>query len=449
MKAIDERKMKEMAEKILRTVQQSITKKYYVLTPLIGSMKLCPVTKECILETDGKNIYYQPMQICLMAKKKELKTLQKHYMHLIVHGLLFHFVDYRKYSVLSLANAVMDLEVDYFMSRLENPANPMNYYMPFDDGSYRMKTILETKGAGGLYEEALYLKSMRRIIYTEARKVAMDHHENWQGGGKLILQKIGENEKDGHNNKEIRDFWIRMVQSCMSKTGLPMDQLISQMNGKSKSYGDLSGEEEMVVEKDNSKPLDYITVLQNFFREREVCHEDLDNFDRDLYALGMEMYDDVALLEPREEGEQTSMGTIVLAIDTSGSCSGEIIEKFVTQTEGLINAMSQMDYKELVIFQADANICSEEHLKPEDPLPDCRRITMHGFGGTDFRPVFQRVEEMNEESEVDVLIYLSDGCGEFPQEASKVKTFFVIPDMEENENLVDGFVPKWVECLSI
>lgn len=443
MQERNDKKTKEMAVKILKTVQQNIIKKYYVLTPLIISMELCPVAKDCILETDGKRIYYQPMQICLMAKKG-LKELQKYYMHLIVHGLLFHFVDYRKYSILSLANAIMDLEVDSFISKLEKP---MNCSMEFNDEGDRLQAFLNKKGAAGLYDEALHSKYVRQLVYTKAKRTAMDHHENWQVREYLISQKYNRNAKQEYN--EICEFWTRMIHSCMMKTGLSINQMISQMNGQSKNHGTDSLNEELVVERSNKKPLDYITILRKFFHEKDVCREDLENFDRDLYALGREMYEDVALLEPMEESEQTSMGTIVLAIDTSGSCSGEIIEMFVTQTGGLIRTMSQMDYKELVVIQADASICSEEHFKPGDPLPECERMTMYGFGGTDFRPVFKRVEEINKKTPVDVLIYLSDGYGEFPQEKSKVKTFFVIPNMEQDENLLGNIVPDWVECLAI
>ena len=432
MKNKENIKKEELAKGILKRVQQSIIKQYYVLTPIITSMKLCPISTECVLETDGEQIFYQPATICRMAKQKQLKTLQKWYMHLIVHGLLFHYVDYRKYSVLTLANAVFDLEVDLFIRRLKSRRTAVGGSM-FGSMSEedRMNQLLEEKGAAALYEAAVKSKSLRRCIYRKARDVTLDCHANWE------------------EKRNLQQFWTKMMQSSMEKTGLSLNELVKRMKGEKREYGNASLGMETVVKKDDSRPLDYAAVLRDFFKERESCRMDPDSFDRDFYALGMELYEDVVLLEPGEDGEKISMGTIVLAIDTSGSCAGNIIEKFVTQTEGLLHTVSGIDYKELVIFQADAEICSEMHLKQGDPIPDCSRMSVCGFGGTDFEPVFQRVEEMEKETAVDVLIYLTDAYGSYPKTAPRVKTFFVIPNLEEERENLKDFVPEWITCLAI
>ena len=46
-----------------------------------------------------------------------------------------------------------------------------------------------------------------------------------------------------------------------------------------------------------------------------------------------------------------------------------------------------------------------------------------GGGGTDFRPIFNLLES----HEPDVLIYLTDGYGDFPAQAPKVSTLWVVP----------------------
>ena len=89
------------------------------------------------------------------------------------------------------------------------------------------------------------------------------------------------------------------------------------------------------------------------------------------------------------------------------------------------------------------------HLKQGDPIPDCSRMSVCGFGGTDFQPVFQRVEEMEKETTVDVLIYLTDAYGSYPKKAPRVKTFFVIPNLEEERENLKDFVPEWITCLAI
>lgn len=461
MKNRDADSVNALAEKVLNKVQEAIMKKYCIMTPVIMSMKLRPVSKECVLETDGQTIYYQPDQICRMAGEKRMGELQKWYMHLILHGILFHYVDYRKYSVLTLANAVFDLEVDLFLSKLEGlPGLCLEGNDNYHNRDFDIEMLLE-EGADILYEAALESKELRRAIYCRAKAAFRDHHENWEKTpGRMIQQDLLRNGAPGggadggggrtkEEKEQIRRFWTSMMQDCMLQTGLSLNELVGRLKGEKGTYGDVSMGMGDVVEKDDSQPLDYVSVLRNFFREREVCRMDPENFDRDYYALGLDLYDDIALLEPREEGEKISAGTIVLAIDTSGSCAGDIIKKFLTETEGLLHTMTQVDYRELVVFQADAEICSEVHLKPHDPIPDYSCTTIYGFGGTDFEPVFTRVEELNEESPVDVLIYLTDGDGIFPAEESPVKTFFVIPGSEEEVRGCAEFIPDWIECLAI
>ena len=77
------------------------------------------------------------------------------------------------------------------------------------------------------------------------------------------------------------------------------------------------------------------------------------------------------------------------------------------------------------------------------------QVKLYGFGGTDFRPVFQRVEQMNKVSPVDLLIYLTDAMGVFPEKESPVKTYFVIPHYQSLQMNVPLQIPEWIECLSI
>ena len=436
----------KVAEQILEKVQNQILKKYYMLTPIINQMQLCPVSKECILETDGVHIYYQPKQICHMAQRKEWKELAHQYLHIMLHGILFHYVDYSKYSMLSLANAIFDLEVDIFLKHLEGRQETNFERLEIDQ-------ILESQGAKGLYTAALQSKILRRDIYRAAKLVAKDHHVNWQQRQKSKEEEENGNAQSGmmqcetemsQNQQETcLQFWTSLVDCCMEGVNKEERGVFSGM------YGNGSAWNEDIVSKDDSDVLDYTDIIKAALQEM-VCETDPERFDRDLYALGMEMYEDVALLEPPEEGEQYSIGTIAIAIDTSGSCGGDIVRTFLTQTEGILQTLSNIKYEEVVIFQADAEICDELHLQSGDSFPDFTQMKMFGFGGTDFCPVFERVEEMNEESPVDLLIYLTDAFGSFPKNASQIKTYFVIPDMNENREMYRNLdIPKWIECISL
>lgn len=68
-------------------------------------------------------------------------------------------------------------------------------------------------------------------------------------------------------------------------------------------------------------------------------------------------------------------------------------------------------------------------------------LRIHGGGGTDLRPVFQRVDELVEHGEINDLngvICLTDGYASFPKCATPHKTAFVLtPDGAQN------LVPPW------
>ena len=69
-------------------------------------------------------------------------------------------------------------------------------------------------------------------------------------------------------------------------------------------------------------------------------------------------------------------------------------------------------------------------------------MELHGFGGTDFRPVFAYVDELirsKELTNLKGLIYFTDGFGIFPAQKPKYDTAFVFIDDEYNQ----PEVPVW------
>lgn len=69
-------------------------------------------------------------------------------------------------------------------------------------------------------------------------------------------------------------------------------------------------------------------------------------------------------------------------------------------------------------------------------------MTLKGFGGTDFTPVFEHVEKLINEKDITNikgLIYFTDGYGKFPVNEPKYSTAFVFVD----DNYSDFNVPSW------
>ena len=102
---------------------------------------------------------------------------------------------------------------------------------------------------------------------------------------------------------------------------------------------------------------------------------------------------------------------IVLAIDTSGSTT-EDLPDFLAELRGMANAFGE--YK-LTVIQCDMKIHSVKEYFNEDPLPETG-LRFQGFGGTSFLEPFKYVKEKMPEAPA-VFIYLTDGCGEAPEQA--------------------------------
>jgi predicted metal-dependent peptidase len=97
---------------------------------------------------------------------------------------------------------------------------------------------------------------------------------------------------------------------------------------------------------------------------------------------------------------------IVIAVDTSGSISQRTLDVFLAETMAL---MEQAKPRRIVFAQCDAEVTEWSELDASDELYGRKLL---GGGGTDFVPVFDRVDI--EGLEPDLLVYLTDGYGRFP-----------------------------------
>ncbi|HIO95985.1 MAG TPA: hypothetical protein EYG67_04115 [Campylobacterales bacterium] len=114
---------------------------------------------------------------------------------------------------------------------------------------------------------------------------------------------------------------------------------------------------------------------------------------------------------------------IVVAIDTSASIDDELLKLFLAELYEIIQVFPNYIIE---LIECDAKIHNIQRLTPLEPL----ETTVKGGGGTDFRPVFEYVEMMNEDFKF--LIYFTDGMGTFPTYEPYIDTLWVMPKTEES-----------------
>ena len=194
----------------------------------------------------------------------------------------------------------------------------------------------------------------------------------------------------------------------------------------------------------NREKYDYTAFLKKFAVMGEVMKINDDEFDYIFYTYGLKLYKKVPLVEPLEYKDAKRIREFVIAIDTSGSTSGELVQKFVQKTYNILKSTESFFSKiNLHIIQCDTEI--QEHVKITNQEEFDRYISameIHGLGGTDFRPVFTLVDKLIEQREftnLKGLVYFTDGYGDFPARKPNYETAFVFVDDEYN----NPNVPPW------
>ncbi len=129
------------------------------------------------------------------------------------------------------------------------------------------------------------------------------------------------------------------------------------------------------------------------------------------------LYRGVAL--PSVYGEELR---IAVAVDTSASVEEEMLGLFLAELEGI---MQLFPHYTIELIECDAKIQHLQTLTPIEPLV----ATLHGGGGTDFRPVFTYLEEAG--AQWRFLIYFTDGEGHYPDTVPAIDTLWVLSQARE------------------
>lgn len=189
---------------------------------------------------------------------------------------------------------------------------------------------------------------------------------------------------------------------------------------------------------------DYSAFLMKFAAHREERMQiDEAEFDYAFYTYGLKLFGRIPLIEPLEYKEVKLIREFIIAIDTSGSCSGEAVEGFLIKTYNILRQTQTFASSvNIHIVQCDASIQEDARIESQKELEKyIAHMTLKGFGGTDFTPVFEYADRMLETGEIrhlDGLLYFTDGYGVFPTRPPVYKTAFVFLDKAEEVR-----VPSW------
>jgi predicted metal-dependent peptidase len=110
---------------------------------------------------------------------------------------------------------------------------------------------------------------------------------------------------------------------------------------------------------------------------------------------------------------------VVVCVDTSGSINEELISALMTEVQGVLRAYPGLS---CALFFADAELYGPYDITSDSELPSAQ-----GGGGTDFRPLFDRLEKDPPGGEPpSVCIYMTDGFGDFPSSEPRFPVLWAI-----------------------
>lgn len=403
------------------------------------------------MSTDGINLYYNSVHICRQFRlAKEIPV--RDYLHVILHCVFRHIFVSKK-----IDTKVWDLACDI---AVENLINKLHLKCTECERQIRQIWLLKEleEKLPKLSAEWIYQFFMKENLSDEdieqlRRNFMADDHSIWynkaisdQEHGNKAEDNAGGQGGEGEGDRERDEKKTALKPEVLEQEWKEIAQRIQvDLETFSDSYGEGAGEMQQQLRQINKETYDYADFLKRFSVLGENVEINDDEFDYIFYTYGMKLYDRMPLVEPLEYKEVKKIREFVIAIDTSESVSGEIVQKFVTKTWNILKQSENFFRKiNIHILQCGARVEEDVRITSQEEFDEyIRHMVLKGFGGTDFRPVFTKIEELKRQHEfvnLKGMIYFTDGYGAFPHQAPSFDSAFVF--LDQGYDLPQ--VPPWV-----
>lgn len=407
------------------------------------------VIADTTVTTDGKYLYYEPMFL-LRVYKEEKEAMTRGYLHVIMHCVYRHMfvhslVDQRLWDLacdIAVEASIQSLDIhSVHTKRNGEKAKEIERFKE------SVKLVTAEKLYACFIDEPL---SEDRLAQLEVL-FAFDDHSIWYMDPVKKRDSLGLDSSSGVNDRPNSGNGEPGETEKSSSMGMQesiwkdvSERLQQDLETFSKTRGDTAGQMMQNLKSVNREKYDYTSFLKKFAVIGEAMKINDDEFDYIFYTYGLSCYGNMPLIEPLEYKEVKRIREFVIAIDTSGSVSGELVQTFLQKTYNiLLSSESFFSKINVHIIQCDAKIQEDIKIASKKEFDEyLKTMTIKGLGGTDFRPVFKYVDELRRNGEytnLKGLIYFTDGYGTFPSQMPDYKTAFVFVD--EGYDVPE--IPSW------
>ncbi len=374
------------------------------------------------LGTDGTTLFFQMESLAAMYKKNRI-LVNRTYLHGVLHCLFCHLWN-RKKRDREYWDLACDIAAESVIDSLLRPcvrippsAFRREFYM-------RLESRCRVLNAESVYRTLRDMDLSKRELQRLTAEFYADDHRFWEQEQKPPHPNMARNRKEDWDQKR-------------EKMQVEMEAFSEEMSEDEKDL-----HSQLAVE--NRERYDYRKFLRKFAVLKETVQVDPDSFDYVFYHYGMELYGNMPLIEPLETKELRRVEDFVIVIDTSMSCSGELVRQFLEETYSVLT-QSETYFKKvnIHIIQCDDRVREDVAITSAETLKSyMERLTINGCGGTDFRPAFQYVDELvgkQRFSRLKGLLYFTDGRGIYPVKRPVYDTAFVFME----QDFLDVDVPPW------
>ena len=378
-----------------------------------------------LVATDGWNLYYNARMLGGEYRKSRI-NVNRAYLHLVMHCVFRHIIR-RNGRDKFWWNLACDIVVESILDGWNVRCIRRGQSWLRQETYRKLREEMKVLTAEKVYQRLLDWNLSEREQIRFVKEFTVDDHRCW----------AEDEEKD--KKSELNQRWQNIS-----------EEMQTDMETFSKEASSESGHFLDQVRVENKERYDYRKFLRKFAILKEEMTVDDDTFDYVFYSYGLQLYGNMPLIEPQEWKEAVKVEDFVIVIDTSMSCSGDLVKKFLEETYSILSESDSFFRKvNIHILQCDEKIQADQKITNKEEWKEyMEHLDLVGGGGTDFRPAFAYINDMIEQkkfSQLKGVIYFTDGQGIFPKKMPVYETAFVFM----RESYEDVEVPAWAMKLII
>lgn len=407
-------RMESLGKEILKIARNELYMSMRYLDVALSSLRFQMDLEVGSLGTDGELLYFYPGWLGGIFKR-DRRILNRTYLHIVFHCLFGHLF-LRGKREKGLWDLACNIAVESVIDSLGYPC---------------------VKKAPSWLRKEVYRRLRKEINVLTAQKI-YQCLKSWQLDEKKRMELSLEFDSDSHLYWPEPEEKKRCPNDVENKWKQISEKMELNLDTFAKEETDASGNliEELRIA--NKKRWDYREFLRKFSVWKEEIGVDDDSFDYAFYNYGLSMYGNMPLIEPQETKEVKKIEEFVIVVDTSMSCSGELVKNFLEETYDVLSENDSFFRKvHIRILQCDESIQEDVRIENQKELENYMKdLQLKGGGGTDFRPAFTYVDNLIKKGEFSNLrgmIYFTDGYGTYPSRMPPYEAAFVFIDDGQRE----------------